>query len=942
MAKRSKTSRTTRAAPVSAPPAGTPGTAPRFAATRARRPAEVAGRRSPDVRAADRARGPAAWLGAFSAQDGAAALALAVLVAVSYFPALQGGFVWDDVIFAEEPVIHSPGALRSIWFAPADIKNEGHYWPLVYSSFWLEHRLWGLQPAGYHAVNLFLHLLNCLLLWRLLLRLQVPGALLIAAVFAVHPLHVESVAWIIERKDVLSALFYLGAVLAWLRFVEVERAGHYLLVGLLFAAGLLSKSVVVTLPLALLLVQWWRGGRVTGVDLLRVAPLMVLGVAITAADLAFYRGREVLELGYTLAERMLIAGRALWFYAGKLVWPLELAVIYPLWEIDARSVAGWGYVVAAAGLALALWLLRERIGRGPLAGALYFALTLGPVLGFVDYGYMQFSFVADRFQYLAGIGVLAVLLGGAAHWLGKLVTAAEDGTPTERLATTGSPSPAGSSSAAGLRSPARSSSTARPSAASGSPSASGSRYGQWVRYAAWGLAAAMVVLLGALTWRQAGIYRDEITLFSHVVAHNPAARDAHLNLGSALFEAERMEEGLAASRIAAQQRPESAGALANVGRALVHFERFTEAEEHLRRALELDPRSTTAHQNLAEALRKQGRHREAVESYRAVLELDAGFALAYAGMGTALYEARRYPEALAALEQALVLQPELAERATLASVHGPRRPRAGPLRGLRGALPARRRARSRQRGAASRPGRRPPPAAARPGSGGAAGPRPRAAPARSRGAARRRRGAPKPGPRRGGDRRLPRGAGARPGVRPVARRAGDRAISGAALPRGPGLDAAGTGAGSRAAGGGLAAPVHGPRLGRAGRHRRRGRTVRAGVTDRAAQPGSARSPGHGALRAAALRGRAGAVPDAVGDQSRQRADPLQRRRRAVPSRPPAGGAAEHRARPGPGPGPGDRPHRPRRGAQAPEPVGTVGVCSLPSSAARTPAKSGSR
>ena len=656
MAKRKKNNKETCVAPVATPPAGTPKPVPPLA-TSSRSRDSVAGGRPPrrqrDMRAASGAGAAAAahsgrasaWLGAFSAHDGPAALALALLVVVSYFPALQGGFVWDDVIFAEEPVIHSPGALRSIWFSPADIKNEGHYWPLVYSSFWLEHRLWGLQPAGYHAVNLFLHLLNCLLLWRLLLRLAVPGALLIAAVFAVHPLHVESVAWIIERKDLLSALFYLGAVLAWLRFVELERVGHYLLLVLLFAAGLLSKSVVVTLPLALLIVQWWRGGRVTRLDLLRVAPLVVLGAVITVADLAFYRGREVLELGYTLAERMLIAGRALWFYAGKLVWPAQLAVIYPLWELDARSLAGWGYVVAAAGLALALWLLRAPIGRGPLAGALYFALTLGPVLGFVDYGYMQFSFVADRFQYLAGIGVLAVLLGAAAHGVGKLATggrvaagptAAADGAAAERAVSAGPPSGAGSSSAAGSRSR------------------------QWVRYGAWWLAAAMVVSLGTLTWRQAAIYRDEVALFSHIVALNPAARDAHLNLGSALFEAERMEEGLAASRIAVEQRPESAGALANVGRALVYFERLTEAEEHLRRALVLDPRSTSAHQNLAEALRKQGRHLEAVESYRAVLELDAGFALAYAGIGTALFEARRFPEALAALEQALALQPELA------------------------------------------------------------------------------------------------------------------------------------------------------------------------------------------------------------------------------------------------------------------------------------------
>ena len=573
-------------------------------------------------------RSAAAWLGAFSAQDAAAALVLAVLAVVSYYPALQGGFVWDDMIFAEEPVIHSPGGLRSIWLSPAEIKKEGHYWPLVYSSFWLEHKLWGLQPAGYHAVNLFLHLLNCLLLWRLLLRLQVPGALLIAAVFAVHPLHVESVAWIIERKDLLSGLFYLGAVLAWLRFVEVERVGHYLLVVLLFTAGLLSKSVVVTLPLALLLVQWWRAGRVRWLDLLRVAPLAVLGAIISTADLVFYYGgREPLELGYNLAERMLIAGRALWFYAGKLVWPVELAVIYPRWEIDARSLAGWGYVVAAAGLALALWLLRERIGRGPLAGALYFALTLGPVLGFVDYGYMQYSLVADRFQYLAGIGVLAVLVGAAAHGVGSL--------------------PVGERSAAGMR------------------GASWIRSAAALRYGAWGLAAAVVLLLGTLTWRQAGIYRDEITLFSHIVAHNSAEHTAHLHLGSALYEAHRFDEGLAASLIALQQQPESADALANVGAGLVYLERFAEAEQLLGRALELDPRNTDAHQNLGEALRNQGRHLEAVESYRAAVAIDPGFALAYAGMGWSLFETQRSAEALAALQRALDLQVESGLTATL-------------------------------------------------------------------------------------------------------------------------------------------------------------------------------------------------------------------------------------------------------------------------------------
>ncbi|MDD9985943.1 MAG: hypothetical protein OXQ31_06715 [Spirochaetaceae bacterium] len=251
----------------------------------------------------------------------------------------------------------------------------------------------------------------------------VPGA----AVFAVHSVHVESVAWIIERKDVLSALFYLAAVLVWVRFVEQPRPWRSGLALVLFTAGLLSKSVVVTLPVALAIWQWWQSGRARWMDLLRLAPF---AAGITAADLSFYTSREPLELGYTLAERALIASRALWFYAGKLLWPADLAVIYPLWEIDARDLKTWAYLAAAAALAAGLWVARRRIGRGPLARVLYFAVTLGPVLGFVDYGYMQFSFVADRFQYLAGIGVLAVVIGGAAHGVGRLPKAWRRGAPS--------------------------------------------------------------------------------------------------------------------------------------------------------------------------------------------------------------------------------------------------------------------------------------------------------------------------------------------------------------------------------------------------------------------------------------------------------------------------------------------------------------------------------
>ena len=538
-------------------------------------------------------------------------LVLALLIVASYFPALSGGFVWDDAAFAEEPAIRHWSGLGNIWFAPADITNEGHYWPLVYTSFWLEHKLWGLTPLGYHAVNLLLHLVNTVLVWRLLATLAVPGAWAVAAVFAVHPLHVESVAWIMGRKDLLSALFCLGAVLAWMRFSAAPTRRRYGLALGLFAAALLSKSIAVTLPVALLIWHWWQRGGVTAADWRRLAPFCVVGLGITAADFAFYTGREPLALGYTAAERVLIAARALWFYAGKLLWPVELAVIYPRWEVRAGDVVGWVCVAAALGAAVLLWLLRDRIGRGPAAGAAFFAVTLSPVLGFVDYGYMQFSFVADRYQYLAGLGVMALLIGGAAHGVHRLPAA--------------------------LR-----------------PGAVGA-----------GALVAVLAVLGTLTWQQAGIYRDGITFFNHVVALNPHARNAHLNLAKALAEAGRVEEAHAAGLVAIERRPDDAKAHTSVGGVLLTMGRLDEVEEHLARALALAPGYLHAWRYMAELWRRQGRHDEAIEAFRKVLVDDPMSALAHAGLGMALLETKRYQEALEAMGRALQLDPASPHAVTL-------------------------------------------------------------------------------------------------------------------------------------------------------------------------------------------------------------------------------------------------------------------------------------
>ena len=207
-------------------------------------------------------------------RDAPAILVLGLLIAVSYFPAVLGDFIWDDAVITGAAPIRDLSGIWQIWFSPGDIVHEGHYWPLVYTSFWLEHKLWGFAPAGYHVVNIVLHFVNTLLLWRIVARLAhhcigAGGAWAVAAVFAVHPLHVESVAWVIERKDLLCALFYLAAVLVWMRFIDTPqqdktlRGRRYFTALALFVAALLSKSIAVTLPLALAILHWWRHGRVS-------------------------------------------------------------------------------------------------------------------------------------------------------------------------------------------------------------------------------------------------------------------------------------------------------------------------------------------------------------------------------------------------------------------------------------------------------------------------------------------------------------------------------------------------------------------------------------------------------------------------------------------------------------------------------------------------------
>jgi len=527
---------------------------------------------------------------------------LLVAVVLVYQPAWNGGFLWDDAAHLTRPELRSWGGLWRIWFDPG--ATQQHY-PLVHSAFWVQHRLWGEGPVGYHLVNIVLHAAVALLAASTLRRLSVPGAWLAAAIFALHPVHVESVAWISELKNTLSAALYLGAALAWLRFEEKRELGPYALALGLFVLALCSKTVIATLPAALLLAGWWRrGGLSWREDVRPLLPFFVLGAAaglFTAWVERRLVGAEGAPFELSVLERALIAGRASWFYLGKLVWPANLTFIYPRWHVD-RAV-WWQYLYpAAALLALAtLWAVRKR-WRGPLSGALFFVGTLVPALGFVNVYPFLFSFVADHFQYLASLGAIAP----AAALATRL---AERGRSLNRL--TGH-----------------------------------------------ALCTAAVVALAVLTWKQAHLYADAETLYRATIRANPGCWMAYSNLAGALIARGRTGEARALIERALELRPDYPEAHNNLGLVLAGEGRAAEAIAHYRAALRLDPTYAEAHNNLGFVLASRGEVDAAIAHYRTALENGFEAAGVHYNLAMALLGRGQSRAAAAHLQRTLELQPE--------------------------------------------------------------------------------------------------------------------------------------------------------------------------------------------------------------------------------------------------------------------------------------------
>jgi protein O-mannosyl-transferase len=532
---------------------------------------------------------------------------LAALVLVAYIPAIRGGFVWDDDLhITNNGLLKDAAGLRRIWTDPTAMPQ---YYPLVFSTFWVEYHLWGLHPLGYHLDNVLLHAASAIVLWRLLARLAVPAPWLAAAVFALHPVHVESVAWATERKNALSGLCYLLAFSAWVRFALEERRrpwAWYGVAAVLFVAALLAKTVTASLPAAAGLVLWWKRGRLGWRDLAPLVPLAVLGVALGLNTAALERsqvGAQGVDWSLTFVERCLIAGRALWFYSTKLVWPFSLAFIYPRWRIDAG--AWWQYLfpLAAVAVVVALWAARERLGRAPLAAVLFFGGTLFPALGFVDVFPMRYSFVADHFQYLASLGLIVLGVGAAATAVARWGVDTRVGT---------------------------------------------------------GLAAVVLAVFATLGWRQGALYADAETLYTDTLAKNPDCWLAHNNLAVIQADSGRGTEAATHYEAALRLRPQYAEARSNYANLLVASGRYEEATVHYREALRAKPGWSMGHSNFALALLQLGRYDEALVEARAAVRLDARSPQAHNQLASALAKTGRPQEAIAEYREALRLMPGFA------------------------------------------------------------------------------------------------------------------------------------------------------------------------------------------------------------------------------------------------------------------------------------------
>jgi tetratricopeptide (TPR) repeat protein len=529
-------------------------------------------------------------------------LLLLAATLLAYQPAWNGQPVWDDDVHMTSQELRSLNGLAHLWTQPS---HKVQYFPLVHTVFWVESHLWGDSTSGYHFLNILLHFISALLLVMILRKLGIRGSWLAGAIFALHPVMVESVAWITEMKNCLSGVFFLSAALTYLTYTETGKRRLYISALGLFILGLLSKTSIAPFPLAILAVVWWkRGGLSWRRDIVPLLPFVLAGILFGLITLYVERthiGTKGPEWEFSLIERCCIAGRALWFYLGKVFLPVNLMISYPRWVLSAA--VWWQYLFPAAALIAGciLWAMRK-VWRAPAAVFFYFTAMLLPYLGFFSLFAFRYSFVADHYQYLAAIG--PIVLG--AGLVDKAVGLVRGN--------------------GGVLKPA--------------------------------VTVILLLTLGMLSWKQSRMYSDAETLYRTTIRKNPDCWMAHNNLGIVLAKMGRTDEAMAHYRKALELNPNYAEPHNNLGLLLSDKGRTDEAMAHYRKAVEINPNYAETHYNLGILLVNTGRTNEALAHLLRALELNPNLAEAHNYLGVLFAQCGRTDEALGHFQKALEINPD--------------------------------------------------------------------------------------------------------------------------------------------------------------------------------------------------------------------------------------------------------------------------------------------
>jgi protein O-mannosyl-transferase len=530
------------------------------------------------------------------------AATLGTLTVLVYRPTWHGGFIWDDDRYVTNNyLLTAPDGLRRIWFS---LDAPSQYFPLTYTVLRLERSWWDLHPTGYHWTNILLHLANAFLVWGLLARLKIPGAWLASAVFALHPIQVESVAWISELKNVLMGFFFLLTLLTWIEYVEAKREHRrilYVAALVFYLLALSAKATACTLPAALLLILWLKKKSISRRALLEITPFVALAVGIGLVAVwweKYHQGaRMLVSLGPV--ERLLVASRAIWFYLGKIFWPAKLTFIYPQWRIDTTNPITYSWLIALVAAVAIILYGRRFFSRSVEMAALFFVTTLSPLLGFITLYTFRYTFVADHYQYLASIGPIALASGG-------LMTL----------------------------------SRSRKSL-------------QWPVVAS---CFAILAFLSLLTWRQSATYRDVETLWRTTIAKNPDCWMAYNNLGVVQFEKGNIEGAIEKYQESLRLHSDYPEAHYNLGSALLQRGDADEAIRQCEEALRIQPNEPDAHIVLGNAFMAKQDVDRAIANYVQALHLRPDDSNAHYNLGTALKQKGDVERAAQEYEKALELE----------------------------------------------------------------------------------------------------------------------------------------------------------------------------------------------------------------------------------------------------------------------------------------------